>query len=108
MVVWGYKGLHVWQRSRALAVDVYRATGRANFAREWALKDQIRRSALSVPSNIAEGAARGTARDSARFFLIARGSLAELATQVDIAQAIGLLDAQLAENWQARASLKRA
>jgi four helix bundle protein len=63
------------------------------------LRDQIRRAAISVPSNIAEGNERGSDRDCARFFYFARGSLAELSTQADIACAIGLLDQQRAEDW---------
>jgi four helix bundle protein len=96
----GYRSLTVWRRSRALAIEVYRATALGEFRKEWGLRDQIRRSALSVPSNIAEGAARGSDRDSSRFFLIARGSLAELATQADIACEVGLLDSSLGKAWQ--------
>ena len=90
----------VWQRSRALAIDVYRFTGAAAFQQEWGLKGQLRRAAVSVPSNIAEGWARGYERESARFFVIARGSLAEVSTQADIAAAVGLLEASTAEAVQ--------
>ena len=97
----GYRGLAVWQRSRSLAIEVYRVTARGELRKDWGLRDQIRRAAISVPSNIAEGAARGFDRDSVRFFLYARGSLAELATQADIAGAVGLLEPSFAQNWLA-------
>jgi four helix bundle protein len=60
-------------------------------ARDFALRDQIRRSAVSVPSNIAEGDERDTNRDSVRFLYIAKGSFAELRTQLEIAHTVGLL-----------------
>ena len=94
-----FEQLVVWQRARALAIEVCRvATGRA-FRSDWGLRDQIRRSALSVPSNIAEGNERGTDRDGLRFFYIARGSLAELATQADIACELQMLDTDTAGRW---------
>jgi four helix bundle protein len=96
----GYRSLHVWRRARELVIDVFKATAQGAIRKEWSLRDQIRKSALSVPSNIAEGSARGSNRDSVRFFFIARGSLAELATQVDIAAAVGLLEAPQARRWQ--------
>jgi len=87
-----YQNLVVWQRSRTLAIDVCRAASTHAFRSDWGLREQIRRSAISVPSNIAEGNERGSDRDANRFFYIARGSLAELATQADIACELGLLD----------------
>jgi len=60
-------------------------------ARQYALADQMRRSSISVPSNIAEGDERDTDKDSVRFFYIAKGSLAELITQLEIAHEVGLL-----------------
>jgi four helix bundle protein len=100
MKLLGYRSLAVWRRSRALAIEVYRVTASGAFRGEWAIRDQIRRSALSVPSNIAEGSARGSDPDRARFYLFARGSLAELSTQADIAAAVGLLDAEVEKVWQ--------
>ena len=97
----GYKGLAVWRRSRRLAIEMYKLTARREFQKEWGLRDQMRRAAVSVPSNIAEDAARGFDRDSVRFFLYARGSLAELATQLDIAQAVGLSEPIPAQVWMA-------
>ena len=100
MQLHGYRDLEVWRRSRALAIEIYQVTALGKFRAEWALKDQIRRAALSVPSNIAEGWSRGYERDSARFFLVARGSLAEVSTQADIAGAIGFLERDCSQKWQ--------
>jgi four helix bundle protein len=60
--------------------------------------DQIRRSAVSIPSNIAEGDERGTYKDAERFLYIAKGSLAELQTQLEISQEIGYIDPQILDS----------
>ncbi len=93
----GYRSLVVWQEARQLAIRVYLLTRKDSFSRDWALTDRLRRSALSVPSNIAEGDERESDRDSVRFFHIAKGSLAELATQLDIASEVGCLPKAEAE-----------
>ena len=94
-----FQNLAVWQRSRRLAIDLCRAASGDSFRIDWSLRDQLRRSAISIPSNIAEGNERGSDRDGVRFFYIARGSLAELATQADIACELGLLDREHTRHW---------
>ena len=84
----GFHDLQVWQEAKALAVDVYHATATL---RDLALRDQIRRAAVSIASNIAEGDERSSDKDSVRFFYIAKGSIAELRTQIEIAIEVGLL-----------------
>ena len=96
----GFQNLQVWKDAMALTIETYRATDRL---RDSALRDQIRRAAVSVPSNIAEGDERDTDRDSARFFYIAKGSLAELRTQLEIAQEVGLLPAERVHSIQQQA-----
>jgi len=88
----GFRDLVVWQRSKALAVRIYGITRKKQFNSDFGLRDQMRRAAVSVPSNIAEGDERGTNKESARFFYIAKGSLAELQTQLEIAHEIGYID----------------
>jgi len=83
-----------------LAIDVFRETQHGLLSKEWGLRDQMRRAAISAPSNIAEGTERGSNRDCVRFLWIAKGSLAELATQADIAQDVGLLDSTTSSQWQ--------
>ena len=80
-----HKGLVVWRKSLALAVAIHRLTD--NFPRHerFGIVAQMRRAAVSIPSNIAEGAARRTTRDFKAFLHIARASLAELETQLLLA-----------------------
>ena len=82
----------MWQQAKELAVEIYRVTNMAAFSRDFPLRDQIRRSAISIPSNVAEGDERGTNKEAVRFLYIAKGSLAELETQLEIAYEIGYLD----------------
>ena len=86
---YGYRGLVVWQKGKTLATDIYRLTNGESIKRDFSLIDQMRRSVVSIPRNIAEGDERSSDKDSVRFFNIARGSLAELATQLEIARDIG-------------------
>lgn len=76
--------LKVWQAARAMTGAVYQITNKGGFKSDYSLKDQIRRSAVSVPSNVAEGFGRGSKKDFLRFLYIARGSLEELRTQLII------------------------
>jgi len=85
----GFKSLEVWRLSVDLSVRVIKLTDTPSFKRDFGLVDQIRRSAVSVPSNIAEGDERGTDRESIRFFYIAKASLAELRTQLIISGETG-------------------
>lgn len=86
-----FRELVVWQKSKQLAVAVYKLTAEGKFCGDYGLRDQIRRAAVSVPSNIAEGDERETNKESIRFFYIAKGSLAEVVTQLEIAQEIGYI-----------------
>lgn len=81
-----YRDLRVWQSGMELVVAVYHQTRLFPNEEMYGLTSQMRRSAVSVPSNIAEGKGRCTDRDRALFFCHARGSLLELETQILIAQ----------------------
>jgi four helix bundle protein len=98
----GFHDLQVWRKAKALAVTICTTT--ANL-RDLSLRDQIRRSAVSVPSNITEGDERDTGKDSIRFFYIAKGSLAELCTQIEIAMEVGLIPPQTAESILSQAAV---
>lgn len=81
-----YKDLIVWQRAMELVVAVYSVTEKFPRAEQYGLTSQMRRAAVSVPSNIAEGRRRSTRRDYRQFLVIAYGSGAELETQFEIAR----------------------
>jgi four helix bundle protein len=82
----GHRDLLVWQESISLVKEIYAVTRSLPDDEKFGLTSQMRRAAVSVPSNIAEGAARGSQREFAQFLVIARGSLSELETQLIIAK----------------------
>ena len=86
-----FESLEVWKRASRLAVATYRALSEC---RDFGLKDQMTRAAVSIPSNIAEGYERGTNPEFIRFLNIAKGSTAELRTQLYIAAEIGVVSKQ--------------
>ena len=86
-----YRDLIVWQNAIKLAKAIYKLNEKFPKQETYALADQIRRAAVSVPSNIAEGQARKLPGDFRRFLHIALGSLAEMDTQLVLAQEFGYL-----------------
>ncbi len=84
-----HEDLDAWQSAMSLAGNIYRQTSGWPVEERFGLTNQIRRAAVSVPSNIAEGAARGTDKDFLHFLDIALGSLAEVDTQFRLAQQLG-------------------
>ena len=80
-----------WQAARELSKEIYKETSSGAFSRDFGLKDQIRRSAVSVASNIAEGFERGSNKDFIRFLYQAKGSCVELRTQLYIAKDLNYL-----------------
>ena len=81
-----YKDLIVWQRSMELVVAVYELTEKFPKTEIYGIISQMRRAAVSIPSNIAEGRRRGSKKDFRQFLIIAYGSGAELETQIEIAK----------------------
>ena len=86
-----YKDLKLWQKSVDLAVEVYKVTNSFPKEEMYGLTSQIKRSAVSIPSNIAEGAGRNTKKDFNNFLGISTGSSCELDTQLIIACRIGFM-----------------
>ena len=93
----GFKDLAVWQKAKDLAVLVYGVSDGDMKRIDFGLRDQIRRSAVSVASNLAEGDERDTDKESVRYFFIAKGSVAELRTQLQIAHETGYLNGTMYE-----------
>jgi len=87
-----HRRLKVWQRSMDLVVEIYRTLKTFPPQERFNLTEQMRRSVTSVPSNIAEGAARTSPREKLQFWSVARGSLSELDTEIEIALRLGYLD----------------
>ena len=91
-MVKSYRDLIVWQKATSFAEHVYRI--QRDFPKEerYGLCDQLRRAVVSIPSNIAEGRGRDSAKDFSHFLTLARGSLNEVATQLELAVRLGYLD----------------
>ena len=88
MAYQSFEDLEVWQRGCRLSVSLYQTL---DGCKKFSLKDQIERAGLSIPSNIAEGAERGSAKDFAHFLNFSKGSCGELRTQLYIARKLALL-----------------
>jgi len=97
-----FRELYVWQNAKDLAVEIYKLTGAPLFKKDFGLKDQMQRAAVSISCNIAEGDELGTDKLSVRYFYIAKGSSSELMTQIIIANEIGYIDNNFAEALEDR------
>ena len=97
-----YKDLVIWQKAIDLVVEIYETL--KSFPREelYGLSDQIKKSAVSVPSNIAEGQSRQHTAEFRQFLYIALGSLAELDTQLIIAHRLGYIDSNVSDSYTAK------
>ena len=86
-----FEEIDVWKEGCRLVDKIYQATSQEKFSKDWGLKDQIRRSAVSIPSNIAEGFERDTKKEFIRYLYIAKGSAGELRTQLYLSFTLGYL-----------------
>jgi four helix bundle protein len=93
-----HKRLEAWKQSMDLVIEIYRTTEGFPSQEIYGLTNQIRRAAVSIPSNIAEGAARQTKKEFSNYLHMAQGSLSELDTQIELARRLGYLDAK---SWSA-------
>ena len=100
-----FEDLEVWQEGCDLAVEIYKQSREGKLARDYGLRDQMTRAAVSIPSNIAEGKERETVPELIRFLYIAKGSAGELRTQVHIAYRIGYIESEVFRGLIKRAEL---
>ena len=86
-----FEEIVAWQKGKELVKLVYELTKKSPFSKDFGLIDQVRRAAISIPSNIAEGFDRQTNNEFRQFLFIAKGSTAELRTQISIAHDLGYI-----------------
>lgn len=87
-----FEELEVWQCGMHLCEQVYALSENSNLSKDFSLRDQIRRSAISIPSNISEGFERGSEKQFIYFLVIAKGSCGELRTQLNLANRLKYID----------------
>ena len=92
MAVKHYRELIAWQKAMEMVCTIYKLTASFPSEERFGLTNQLRRAAVSIPSNIAEGQGRGISGDFARYLRIANGSRQEVETQIAIAHRLGYLD----------------
>ena len=97
-MIHSYKDLLVWQRAMDLVAETYRIARELPNEERYALSDQMRRAAVSVPSNIAEGQVRNSTKEFVQFLSVANGSNAELYTQLLLCIRLGYLSADAAQH----------
>lgn len=87
-----FEDIQAWQKARTVSILIYRLCGTDNFSRDFELRGQIRRSAISIMANIADGQGRRTDKDFANFLNIALGSVAETKSHMYLALDLGYVD----------------
>ena len=90
-LVKSFEDLIIWQEGVQLSIEIYKSL---SACRDFGLRDQIQKSAVSIPSNIAEGFERGSDREFVRFLYYSKGSAGELRTQLYIAKALEIIEEQ--------------
>ncbi len=93
-----FRDLKIWQQSMELVTEIYRATSSFPEEEKYGLTSQLRRSSVSIPSNISEGFGRNSQGDFKRFVNISMGSLFELQTQIEVAKNLEFISKEIFEN----------
>ena len=97
-----WKGLKVWQKSHELALEIYRVTFKFPKEEIYGLTSQVKRAAISVPTNIVEGNSRNTTKDYINFLYTSRGSLEELRYLILLSQELEFMKADVHEGLESR------
>jgi four helix bundle protein len=104
-----FEDLQIWQMAHALSVAIYGLTKDGEFSRDWGLRDQIQRASVSVMSNIAEGFERYSRQEFKQFLSVARGSCAEVRSQIQLAKSLGYIaDSDCSNIYEKCIELSRA
>ncbi|HMC13166.1 MAG TPA: four helix bundle protein [Gallionellaceae bacterium] len=93
-----FEDLIAWQKARQLTAEIYRVSGQGGFSKDFGLRDQIRRAAVSMMSNVAEGFDRGSRGEFHQFLVVAKGSCAEVRSQLYVAQDVGYIVQEVFSN----------
>lgn len=102
MSVIRFEDLECWKKAKSLAVELYAISNKGEFGKDFSFKDQVRRAAISIASNIAEGKERETVSEFIRYLYIAKGSAGELKTHLLIAQEVGYLDGECSSSLETK------
>jgi four helix bundle protein len=92
MLITKFEDIKAWQGARVLVKDIYRATAEGAFARDFGVRDQIRRATVAIMSNVAEGFERGTEREFRQFLFIAKASAGEVRSLLYVTLDLGYID----------------
>lgn len=104
-----FEDLQVWQMAHDLSVEIYGLTRNGKFSNDWGLRDQIQRASVSVMSNIAEGFERYSRQEFKQFLSFARGSCAEVRSQIQLARSLGYVaDSDCSKIYEKCIGLSRA
>lgn len=87
-----FEEIEAWQKSREIVNSIYKISNKSSFSKEFALRDQIRRAAISIMSNISEGFSRDSTKEFIRFLFIAKSSASEVQSQLYIAKDQGYIE----------------
>ena len=98
-----FEDIEAWQGAQALVAATYRLTDQGSFARDYGLRDQVRRAAVSIMSNVAEGFERGSDKEFRHFLFVAKASAAEVRSLLYVALDLGYIDAQIHEQLSKQA-----
>jgi len=106
MKIQKFEDMKVWQEARTLVNQIYKSTSKQKFSKDFGLRDQIQRAAVSVMSNIAEGYERDSNKEFIRFLLYSKGSVGEVRSLLYIAQDLSYLtEEELSKHYESAISI---